>query len=310
MTARTAVAVIPRGAAQRQSRGFWSDALWRVRRDRITMAAIIVLSLMILMALAADLLADHLFRTGFTEQQLSKAYAGPTLDEPKLWLGADTLGRSEIVRLLYGGRVSLFVGVVGSIMALTIGLSIGMTAGFFKGWWDDLAVWLITTLESIPLIYLLIMIGLYFRMDAVSFTLFIGGIAWLTSANLARGQTIALREREYVLAARTIGASSRRIILRHILPNVLPLMIVVLMLAVGSIILAESAISFLGLGIQPPQPSWGNMLSGATQFYFRGPHLILFPGLAISLTVLCVFLIGDGLRDALDPRLRGTESVR
>ncbi|MGI8877935.1 MAG: ABC transporter permease [Candidatus Limnocylindria bacterium] len=143
----------------------------------------------------------------------------------------------------------------------------------------------------------------------MSLTVFIGAIAWLGAANLARGQTISLREREYVTAARTIGASPWGIILRHIFPNVLPLMIVVLMLAVGGTILAESAISFLGFGIQPPQPSWGNMLSGATQYYFKGPHLIFFPGAAITLTVLCVFLIGDGLRDALDPRLRGSESI-
>lgn len=273
------------------------------------MAAIVVLGMLVGLALAADVLAQHLFRTSFSALDLPRSFDKPSLEEPRMWFGLDALGRSEVVRMLYGGRVSLFVGTFGSLVALTIGLAVGMTAGYFGGWWDDVAVWAITTIESIPLIYFLIMIGLYFRLDALSLTVFIGAIAWLGAANLARGQTISLREREYVTAARTIGASPWGIILRHIFPNVLPLMIVVLMLAVGGTILAESAISFLGFGIQPPQPSWGNMLSGATQFYFKGPHLIVFPGAAITLTVLCVFLIGDGLRDALDPRLRGSESI-
>jgi len=273
------------------------------------MAAIVVLGMLVGLALAADVLAQHLFRTSFSALDLPRSFDKPSLEEPRMWFGLDALGRSEVVRMLYGGRVSLFVGTFGSLVALTIGLAVGMTAGYFGGWWDDVAVWAITTIESIPLIYFLIMIGLYFRLDALSLTVFIGAIAWLGAANLARGQTISLREREYVTAARTIGASPWGIILRHIFPNVLPLMIVVLMLAVGGTILAESAISFLGFGIQPPQPSWGNMLSGATQYYFKGPHLILFPGAAITLTVLCVFLIGDGLRDALDPRLRGSESI-
>lgn len=303
------MAARPRASEARASRGFWSDAAFRLRRDPTTMAALAVLLVLVVLALSADLLAQHLFRTGFGDIDLPGAFAGPSLEEPRLWFGLDALGRSEIVRMLYGGRVSLFVGVFGSLVALTIGLSVGMTAGYFGGWWDDVAVWLITTIESIPLIYLLIMIGLYFKLDAVSLTVFIGAIAWLGAANLARGQTISLRGRDYVTAARTVGASPGRIILRHIFPNVLPLMVVVLMLAVGGTILAESAISFLGFGIVPPQPSWGNMLSGATQYYFKGPHLIFFPSAAITLTVLCVFLIGDGLRDALDPRLRGSESI-
>jgi len=306
MSVTTAVAAEPRTV--RSSRGFWSDAWARIRRDPTTVVAMSVLFVLVTLAVGADVLADNLFHTGFSTQELTHAYLGPSLDAPRYWLGTDSLGRSEILRLLYGGRVSLFVGAFGSIVAMSIGMTIGMTAGYFGGWWDDVAVWAITTIDSIPLIYLLIMIGLYFRLDAFTLSAFIGGIAWLGAANLARGQTIALRDREYVTAARAIGTSAPGIIVRHIMPNVLPIMIVVLMLAVGGTILAESAISFLGFGIQPPQPSWGNMLSGATQFYFRGPHLIVLPGLAIATTVLCVFLIGDGLRDALDPRLRSAPS--
>jgi peptide/nickel transport system permease protein len=135
---------------------------------------------------------------------------------------------------------------------------------------------------------------------------FLGLLGWTGICNLTRGQTFALRERDYVIAARTVGASNTRIMFRHILPNVIPLIIVIAMIDVGGLILTESALSFLGFGIQPPTPSWGNMLSDAPQFYFRGPHLIVFPGILITVTVLCAYLIGDGLRDAFDPRLRGS----
>lgn len=167
-------------------------------------------------------------------------------------------------------------------------------------------VWLVTTLSNIPILFLLIMIGLYFRLDALSLSILIGLLGWLGIANFARGQTIALRDREYVQAARSVGASAPRIMLRHIFPNIVPLMIVLAMVDIGGIILAESALSFLGFGVQPPQPSWGNMLSGATAFYYKGPHLIVVPGVLITLTVLCLYLVGDGLRDAFDPRLRGS----
>jgi peptide/nickel transport system permease protein len=167
-------------------------------------------------------------------------------------------------------------------------------------------VWAVSTLNSIPSLYLLLIIGVVFRLDAIVLPIFIGLISWPGICNLSRGQTFGLREREYVTAARTIGASHARIISRHILPNVVPLLIVIAMIDVGGIILTESGLSFLGFGIQPPQPSWGNMLSEAREFYFRGPHLIIAPGVLISITVLCTYLIGDGLRDALDPRLRGS----
>jgi peptide/nickel transport system permease protein len=135
--------------------------------------------------------------------------------------------------------------------------------------------------------------------------LFLGLLGWLGVANLTRGQTFALREREFVVAARAIGATPLRVMLRHIFPNVLPLIVVIAMIDVAALILAESALSYLGFGIQPPVPSWGNMLSGATQHLSRGPWLVYAPGVAITVTVLCLYLIGDGLRDALDPRLRG-----
>ena len=295
----------------RQTRaGFWSDAARRLRRDPTTMVALAILGLLVLLAACADLLAAHLFNATPAEQNLFRTYQKPTLAEPAYWLGSDDLGRSQVVRLIYGARVSLFIGVFGAFVALAIGVTLGMSAAYLGGWWDDLVVWLVTTLEGIPLLFLLILVGVYFRLTPLSLAVLIGALGWLGICNLSRGQTLALREREYVLAARALGVSTSRIMFRHILPNLLPLMIVAMMLSVGGIILGEAALSFLGFGIQPPQPSWGNMLSGATQFYYRGPHLIVVPGIAITTTVLCLALVGDGLRDALDPRLGGPTQAR
>lgn len=293
--------VIPRGTQA----GFWSDALWRVRHDPTTIAAFGVLGLLVLVAVSADVLVEQIFHVGYQQQDLFNQYRKPSLDEPAWWFGSDQLGRSVFVRLLYGGRVSMFVGTAGAAVAVLIGVSVGLTAGYFRGWWDDLVVWLVSTINGIPQLFLLLTVGFYYRFGPVELTLFLGGLTWLGVANITRGQTFSLREREFVVAARSIGASPVRVMLRHIAPNVLPLIVVVAMIDVATIILAESALSYLGFGVQPPVPSWGNMLSGATQHLSRGPWLVYAPGVAITLTVLCLYVIGDGLRDALDPRLRG-----
>ncbi len=292
-------------AVRRKSAGFWSDAWWRLRHDPTTLAAIAVFGAMVLLALGADFLADNFFHWSFAKQDLLNTYAKPNLNDPAMWLGADHIGRSEVVRLLYGARVSLFIGVFGMLVTLTIGLVVGISAGYFRGWWDDVVVWLVSTIRSIPTLYLLLIVGLLFRLDPLSLAIFLGVLGWTGICNLARGQTFALRERDFVVAARTIGATPTRIMFRHIFPNLLPLMIVIATIDVAGIILAESAISYIGFGIQPPTPSWGNMITNASTFLYKGPHLIYGPGIAIALTVLCLYLIGDGMRDALDPRLRG-----
>ena len=301
----TAAPLMQPADAQRSAAGLWSDALWRLRRDPTTLAAIAVVLLMVTVALAADLLAANFFHRSFTQQDILSNYEKPNGTEPWMWLGTDELGRSQVVRLLYGARVSLFIGTFGALTAFVIGLTMGLTAGYFGGYWDDLVVWLVTTLNSIPLLYLLLIIGVLFRLDPLPFALLLGGLGWLGIANYARGQTIALREREYVVAARTVGSTPVRLMVRHIAPNILPLMIVLAMIEVGQLILIESAISFIGFGIQPPTPSWGNMLTNASQYLGKAPYLIYPPGIAVLVTVLCLYLVGDGLRDALDPRLRG-----
>jgi len=298
-------AVVRPTEARRASAGLWSDALWRLRHDPTTIAALAVLMLMVAASIGADVLAANFFHWSYSQQDIFNGYHKPEPNDPAMWLGSDQLGRSQVVRLLYGGRVSLFIGLFGAIVSLVIGLSIGVSAGYFRGRWDDVVVWLVTTLNSIPTLFLLLIVGFLFRLDPVSLAILIGSLGWTSITNYARGQTFALREREFVLAARTVGASPGRIMMRHIFPNILPLMIVLAAIDIGGIILAESALSYLGFGIQPPVPSWGNMLTAASQFFTKGPWLVYPPGIMIGITVLCLYLVGDGLRDALDPRLRG-----
>jgi peptide/nickel transport system permease protein len=305
VTAATVEVLVRPVEARRVATGFWSDALWRLRHDPTTLAAFGVLGTIVLLAIAADLLADNFFQWSFSKQSIFDSFGKPRADVPALWLGQDELGRSQMVRLLYGARISMFIGVFGATVSLLIGIGLGMTAGYFRGWWDDVVVWIVSTLNGIPTLYLLLIVAFLFRLDPVSLAIFIGALGWTGITNLSRGQTFALRERDFVLAARTIGASPRRIILRHIFPNIVPLLIVIAMIDVAGVILAESGLSYLGFGIQPPVPSWGNMLTNASRYFTRGPWLVYPPGFMITLTVLCLYLIGDGLRDALDPRLRG-----
>jgi peptide/nickel transport system permease protein len=300
--ARTAAPAEP--TARRVSAGLWSNAWYRIRRDKLTMAAATIIIVMILLSAAAPLVAEHVFRTSFESQNLLRTYSAPTLDPPGYIFGSDEVGRSQVVRLLYGGQVSLFVGFMAAFMNLTIGVGLGLLAGYFRGRVDDVITWFITTLNSIPVIFLLIIITALFSPGAVTLTVIIGVLFWTGITNFVRGQTFALREREFITAAHTIGVPNTRIMLRHILPNVLPLIFVLLAIDIGSIILAESALSYLGLGIMPPTPSWGNMLSNASAYFNRAPWLVVSPGGMIFLTVLCLYLIGDGLRDALDPRLK------
>ena len=291
---------------RRVAAGLWENAWYRLRRDRLTIVATIVLVTLILLSAAAPLLAEHVFQTSFESQDLLKNYQTPRLEPLKYVLGSDEIGRSQVVRLFYGGQVSLFIGFIAAFMNITIGVGLGLLAGYFRGALDDVITWAVTTLNSIPTIFLLIIFSALFSPSALLLTTVIGVLFWTGVTNFVRGQTFALREREFITAARTIGASSSRIMMRHILPNVLPLIFVLMAIDIGTIILAESALSYLGLGVMPPMPSWGNMLTNAASYFARAPWLVVSPGAVIFLTVLCLYLIGDGLRDALDPRLKQT----
>jgi peptide/nickel transport system permease protein len=202
--------------------------------------------------------------------------------------------------------VSLAVGFGAATINLTLGLALGLAAGYSRGWLDDFIQFVVSTLNSIPSLFLLLIVAVLFRPGPVTLVVILGLLSWQGITLFVRGQTLSLREREFVTAGRVLGASGTRIMLRHLLPNVLPLVFILSAIDVGGLILTESALSYLGLGISPPTPSWGNMLTNAASDLSRGPWLVYGPGAAIFVTVLCLYLLGDGLRDALDPRLRAT----
>ena len=219
-------------------------------------------------------------------------------------LGADDIGRDQLARLLHASGVSMGIGFFGSLFSLSIGLVMGMTSGYFGGVIDDLFNWIVTTIDSIPSLFLLILIASILSFTAESLILVVGLVGWTGTYRLIRGQTFSIRAQEYVIAARAMGASPRRIIFAHILPNLTSVAVISLALGIAGLILAESALSYLGLGVQAPQATWGNMLTKSFQYFRHGPHLIIFPILLISLTVLCFYIIGDGIRDAFDPTLQ------
>jgi len=302
--AKPRAVVGPVVAGRKTGAGLWSNAAYRLRRDRVTVVAAVGLALFVVLAASADLLAQSFFRYGFTQQDLLNTYAKPDLQTPAFWLGGDEIGRSQIVRLLFGARISLAVGFGAAFINLTIGIALGLAAGYFRGWFDDLVQFVISTLNSIPTIFLLLIVAVLFSPGTWTLVGILGLLSWQSITLFVRGQTLSLRERDFVSAGRVIGASHRRLMFQHILPNVLPLVFILSAIDVGGLILVESALSFLGLGVHPPTPSWGNMLTNAAQHLSRGPWLVYGPGLAIFSTVLFLYLIGDGLRDALDPRLK------
>ena len=229
------------------------------------------------------------------------------------WLGTDQLGRDQLARLLYGARVSLSIALVAAALSMVLGVGVGAVAGYFGGRIDDVIMWFIATLTTIPEIYLLIIVNSIFRPTPLTLTLFLGFLGWFGTARFMRGNVFKVRMLEYTNAARAVGASDFRIMLRHVIPNSLPIIVVITAVDVGALILTESILSFLGLGVQPPTPTWGNMLYRANDFVFLrdpvtkdfiGLHLLIWPGVMITLTVLSFYLIGDGLRDALDPMLK------
>jgi len=291
----------------RPSRSLWSNAAFKLRHDRLTIAAMVVLILLAVLSILAPVFADNLFHYKFEQQDLFHTYERPTLDPPAYLLGSDEVGRSQVVRLLFGGQISLFVGFVAALVNFVVGVPLGLAAGYFRGAFDDFITWLITTLNGIPQLFLLLIIAALWQPGPLTLIVIIGLLNWTGITLYVRGQTISLREREYVTSAHAIGATHTRVMFKHILPNVLPLIFVLAAIDVGAIVLLESALSFLGLGILPPTPSWGNMLTNGASYFVRAWWLVVSPGVMIFLTVLCLYLIGDGLRDALDPRLKTHE---
>ncbi len=223
------------------------------------------------------------------------------------WLGTDDAGRDVLTRGLYGGRISLRIGFYVAFVSITLGVVLGLISGYYAATWvDDVINGVIMTLSSIPLLFLLIILaGTYpvFRTPE-GLAILIGMFGWMGVSRLLRGQLFSIREREYILASRAMGASIWRLMFRHMLPNVSSIIIVVAIFDVASAIIAEAGLSFLGVGIGPPNASWGNMMSGSLGSFTKAPWLVVTPGIFIFLTTLAIYLVGDGLRDALDPWIK------
>jgi len=281
-----------------QARSPTQQALRRLRRDRVAVASAIFLLLLVTISILAPVLAPR----DPIETNLSQRLAPPAT--PGYPLGADDLGRDILSRLIWGGRVSLLVGLGAVLVAMILGVLVGLIGGYFGGWLDSLTMRLIDILMAFPAILLAIAIvaslgpGLQNAMLAVS----IVGIPYY--ARIVRGNVLSLREQEFVYAARMIGVPVFRILTQHVLPNCLGPLIVAATLDVGWMIMIAAGLSFLGLGAQPPMAEWGVMLSQGRHFIRSAPHISILPGVAIFLVVLALNLLGDGLRDALDPRLR------
>lgn len=287
-------------------------AIRRFRRHKLAIFSAGLLLTMIILVIAAPLF-EKLLGVGANEVDLFSRILPPSAAHP---LGTDELGRDVMLRLLYGGRVSLFTGLTAAVFAASIGTAIGLFAGFFGGRVDAALMRLTDSVIALPLLPLLIVlvaidlnkIGLpqaIVDSEDVSFyrIVFIVAITgWTTVARLVRGATLSLKEREFIMAAEGVGASNLHIMFRHILPNLLSPIIVAVTLSVGSVILLESVLSFLGLGIQPPMASWGNMLTNAQQLIWEAPMLAVYPGLLIFITVISFNFLGDGLQDAFDPK--------
>ena len=285
-----------------RSRSFWEDALRSLFRDKLTILSISVLLLLTAGCIILPPLVEDW--TGFDSNSTNvlDRYAAP--GENNHLLGADQLGRDQFIRLLYGGRVSFGIAYLASFLSITIGVVIGILAGYYGGIVDETVMWIINTLASIPQLFLLILVSTIFSASPRTLVIILGVLGWIISCRLVRGEVISLKERDYILAAHAMGAPAWRIAIFHLFPNVLPLIIVALTINAGTLILIESGLSFLGLGVQPPIPSWGNMLTTARTYFVTGPHLVVWPGMLITVTVLCFYLVGDGLRDALDPWIR------
>jgi ABC-type dipeptide/oligopeptide/nickel transport system permease subunit len=283
--------------------GLWRDAWYRLRRNPGALVGFGLVGAFVIIALSAPLIAPE----SPLEQNLllvtSGCCPGPSAHH---LLGVDQLGRDELSRLIYGARFSLLIGVVAVSVGLSLGLLLGALAGYFGGWIDSLFSRFMDLILAFPLVlFAIALISVLpptrgFRIAVMIFI--IGGFSWPYIGRIVRGQTLSLREREFVESARSIGAGSFRIIFRELLPNLAAPILVYSTLIIPTNILFEAALSFLGVGVPPPTPSWGRLLSDAVQYYEFDPMYMVVPGMAIFITVLAFNLFGDGLRDALDPR--------
>ncbi len=272
----------------------------RVMSDRpVVVAGAVVIILVVIVAIFAPLLAPY----GYNDQDLINHLQPPSHTH---WLGTDSLGRDVLSRLIYGTRISLLVGIVAVSLAGAVGMLLGLIAGYFGGWVSNIIMRIIDALLALPPMILMLAIAAMMGGGLKTVLISIGVAMMPTYCRLMNGQVISLKQNDYIIAARAGGSGNLRIMFSHLLPNSLAPLIVLLSINLGTAILMEASLSYLGIGILPPTPTWGNMTQSGQQYLLTLPWMSIAPGIAIMLLVLAFNMVGDGLRDALDPRLRGT----
>jgi oligopeptide transport system permease protein len=273
----------------------WSDAWRRLRRNRLALVSAVYLVFLVGVALFALVHTPYSYR----DVGVARPYSGPSSAN---WFGADILGRDVLSRLMVGAQVSLIVGVGTQVLVLAVGVPIGLLAGYYRGWLDTVVSFVINVFYGIPDLLVAMILLLLLGPSLNNIIIAIVATRWMDMTRLVRGQTLALREREFIEAARSSGAKPAKILFGHILPNSLGPIIVQATFGVPAAILFEAFLSFLGIGVQPPTPSWGSMAADGLAAIRIAPHMVIFPSIALSLTLMAFNFLGDGLRDALDPR--------
>ncbi|GMA98086.1 ABC transporter permease [Pelosinus sp. IPA-1] len=281
----------------RPSITYWQDAWMRLQKNKMAMAGLYIVVFVILIAAIGPVLSQ----ASYSDQDLSQANQSPSIEH---WFGTDNLGRDLFIRVLYGARISMSIGIVASLLNFTVGVLYGGIAGFSGGKVDRYMMNIVDVLYSIPVLLYVILLMVVLKPGLTNIFIALGISYWLQMARIVRGQILGLKEQEYVLAARTIGASNWRILLRHLIPNTMGPIIITMTLAIPTAIFTEAFLSFIGLGVSAPMASWGVLASEGITSLRSYPFQLFFPAMAISITMLAFNFLGDGLRDALDPRMR------
>ncbi len=280
-------------------RSLWIDAWRTLRRNRAAVVSGIIVGAMTVLVIVGPWLSPYSY--DFTDW--SNISIGPSLDTGHLF-GTDTLGRDLFVRTLYGGRISLMVGMSATLVSLAIGIAYGATAGYFGGRLDNLMMRVVDILYALPFMFFVILLMVFFGRNLLLIFVALGAVIWLDMARIVRGQTLSLKHREFVEAARAQGVGTFAVIRRHIVPNLLGIVAVYVTLTIPQVILMESFLSFLGLGVQEPMTSWGALVKEGSDEMQSSPWVLLFPAVFLAATLFCFNFLGDGMRDALDPKDR------
>ena len=277
--------------------GYWQDAWIRLKKNKMALLGLIIIVCLIVLAIFGPIFSSHTY----DEQNLMMTNSSPSWEH---WFGTDNLGRDIFIRVLYGARISLAIGIVASLLNLFIGVIYGGIAGFFGGKIDRIMMNIVDILYSVPTLLYVILLMVILKPGLINIFIALGIGYWLQMARIVRGQILSMKEQEFILAARTIGVSKKRILFRHLLPNAMGAIIVTMTLAIPDAIFTEAFLSFIGLGVSAPMASWGVLASEGVNNLRAYPFQLFFPAVAISVTMLAFNFLGDGLRDVLDPKMR------